>query len=211
MKLLSTIALAVSLACAACDTPPPPAAATPASPAPSALADAPASAVRPFHLITIAGCSRVGAACPPATDALGVTYVVAFGTGAGTTRSRQQASAEVYRELRDRTAFGTHLAARARHLDEGDAGAAPLPDEAPLKTGQPTEGEPLVEAAVELMRLVDREGEVTIDSAPSSGACKVALLPREAPDASTDVERCFLEDEARKKKGTDSRGRGLPF
>jgi hypothetical protein len=80
-------------------------------------------------------------------------------------------------------------------LDDPEGGALPPPDETEGRRGAPTENDPLVEAAFELMAVVDREGEITIDSAPSN-PCKVALGAPEMPDASPSVARCFLKDDA---------------
>jgi hypothetical protein len=103
--------------------------------------------------------------------------------------------ADLYRELRDRTASGAHLAARPRHLDEPEGGVLPPPDETEIRRGAPMENDPLVEAAFELMAVVDREGELTLDTAPSNDPCKVALGGPELPDASASIARCFVKDD----------------
>jgi hypothetical protein len=185
-------------------------AATPEPPAAVASADAVAVPVRAFHVLTIAQCSREAAECSlaHATAPPGPTYVVAAGAGGGSTRSREQAMADLYRELRDGTAYGSHLVARPRHLDESEGGA-PGADEKGAKTAKPGAGDPLDEAAIELMGLVDSEGEITIDRAPSNASCKVALAARERLDASAGVERCFLAEE--RHEGGKGHGRGIPW
>ncbi|HEY2515354.1 MAG TPA: hypothetical protein VGI39_31015 [Polyangiaceae bacterium] len=64
-------------------------------------------------------------------------------------------------------------------------------------------------AAFELMKLLDREGEITIDSAPPNRSCKLALRQPETLDASAEVGRCLLEEEAH--KGRSGRGRGMSW
>ena len=208
-----TAALAFLAAACASGEGPPPAEQAPSAPAPPASAmsaDPSVGRVRPFHLLTIAHCSREGSECSraQATAPPGPTYVVAVGAAAGSTRSREQAMADLYRELRDRTAYGSHLVARPRHLGEGEGGA-PVADDSNEKTGKSVEGDPLVEAAFALMKIVDREGEVTIDRAPSNGLCKVALGELETLDASAGVNRCFLSEE--RHQGPPVHGRGIAW
>jgi hypothetical protein len=195
-------ALAAVVLCAACEGPPWPAEAQ--SPQPAAVAadapkilDAGMAPARPFHTLTLAQCARAAQDCLRAHggDSAGPAYLVAFGSGVGSLRTREQAMADLYRELRDRTASGGHLAARPRHLDEPEGGALPPPDETEVRRGPPMEKDPLVEAAFELMAVVDREGEVTVDTAPSSDPCKVALGAPELPDASASTARCFLKED----------------
>jgi hypothetical protein len=116
--------------------------------------------------------------------------------------------ADLYSELRDRTASGSHLAVRAQHLDAPEGGAATA-DESEAKLEAPVKGDPLVEAAFELMKLVDREGEITIDSVPPNGSCKVALGTPETLDAFVGTDRCLLTDE--RHEGRPGRGRGMPW
>lgn len=202
------LAAALSFAASACEGPPPVAQApsVPELPTSTTSTDAVATPVRPFHAVTIAQCSREGAECSRAQAMAppGPAYVVARGTAAGQTRSREQAMADLYRELRDRTAYGSHLVARPRHLDEVDGGA-PTADDSDSKVGKSVEGDPLVGAAFELMKLVDREGEITIDGVPSSGSCKVALAEREMLDASAE-DRCFLAEERHQSRPSGGRG-----
>jgi hypothetical protein len=158
----------------------------------------------------VAECSREGAQCSLAngTPPPGPTYVVAFGTSAGSTRSRQQAMTDLYRELRDRTASGSHLAARSQHLAESEGGG-PAADDADSKEAKSAGGDPLVDAAFELMKIVDREGEITIDSAPSNRSCRVSFVQPTPLDASAGEDRCFQAEE--RHEGRPSRGRGIQW
>ncbi len=193
-KLVLGCALAASVAC---ESAPPR--------APVASAPAPSSGevvlpVRAFHTITVAQCAREGAACDHATAGAppGPAYVVAFGTSGGSTRSRDQAMADLYRELRDRTVNGTHLVARPHPLPASPSadGSPAAADDAQAKTSKSSDDtEPLVQAAVALMKLVDKEGEVTIDRTSANSECKVALADADVPDASAGVANCFLKDE----------------
>ncbi len=202
-RALGATGLAVAALCVACEGPPWPAeaqsprAANVAGDTPQvALLDAGAAPARPFHTMTIAQCARDAQDCARARagEGTGPAYLVAFGSGVGSTRTREQAMADLYRELRDRTASGAHLVARPRHLDEPEGGAPWLADETEVRRGGPMDNDPLVEAAFELMAVADREGELTVDNTPSN-PCKVALGAPDLPDASVPMARCFLKDE----------------
>jgi hypothetical protein len=174
------------------------------------MEDAVTAPARPFHTLMVAQCSREGAECSlaHANAPPGPTYVVAFGTGAGSTRSRAQAMADLYRELRDRTASGSHLAVRPRHLAESEGGA-PAAEDTDTRAAASAGGDPLVEASFELMKIVDRDGEITLDSAPSNASCKVALVEASPLDASAGVDRCLQAEE--RHQGRPSGGRGIPW
>jgi hypothetical protein len=117
------------------------------------------------------GCLRAQSESPPEDS----SYRVAFGRGAGLIRTRGQAMAELYKEVRDRTDSGEHLAAKAHHLGDPHT---------PLEPRTRVAEDPLTEAAYQLMEAVDRDGEITIDSLSRQGpgTCKLSLGPLD-PDA----------------------------
>jgi hypothetical protein len=98
---------------------------------------------------------------------------VATGGGTGLERSREQALSDVYRELRDRTAFGTKLVAVSHH--EGHPAATRPSAEAPKTAGT----DPLILASFDILEAVDREGRVTLDVFHGRTSCKVALAVSE--------------------------------
>jgi hypothetical protein len=133
------------------------------------------------------GCLRAQPSPPPDTSA----YRVVFGGGGGAVRTRGQAMADLYKEIRDRTEAGEHLAAAPHHV--GDPPAEEGQD-APRSRSH-TADDPLVEAAFQLMAEVDRDGEITIDSLPrrAPSSCKLALGSLD-PDAG--ASHCLVEGAA---------------
>jgi hypothetical protein len=100
-------------------------------------------------------------------------YRVVFGSGHGATRSRGQATADLYQELRDRTTLGARLEAEAHAVGDGGGARARKSSAEASSSG----GDPLSAAAVRLLDLVDEVGEVTIDvvtDSPSS-RCLVSM------------------------------------
>jgi hypothetical protein len=130
------------------------------------------------HALTVTLCSASPQACPAAetgatTDA---SYLVVFGSGRGVVRSRGQAMADLYKELRDRTGSGERLDAETRI--PGDAGR---PNGGGGGGGASKPGtdssDPLSACAFQLLDLVDGVGEVTLDVVHGTGTtqCKVSL------------------------------------
>jgi len=165
----------------------------------SAAGDATSRPARAFHTITVSACARDAEECRRAKANGGEgSYRMALGGGIGMLRSREQVVADLYRELRDRTAVGTRLAAHPRHLELG-----------PLEGGSPAGGsggagasaasdspatDELIHAARELVDAVDAQGEVTLDVDHGGIACKLSL-GLEGADAS--ARRCLIEDTTR--------------
>ncbi|HEY6461553.1 MAG TPA: hypothetical protein VIY73_15405, partial [Polyangiaceae bacterium] len=80
------------------------------------------AAVEVSHALVVTVCASSADACPSA-DSDGSTaeaYHVVFGSGRGVYRSRGQAMADLYNELRNRTASGDHLVARPRATGGGN-------------------------------------------------------------------------------------------
>jgi hypothetical protein len=167
-----------------------------------------------FHTITVTLCSRDRDACRKAQGAPGeVSYRIAFGASAGTLRTREQTTADLYRELRDRTAFGTHLAAERRRLPlpgEDAGGLAPAASiaGAPALGPASADKDVLVDAARELVEAVDADGEVTIDVARGRPGCKVSLTLAASPGLEASAGRCLIRDERRPGAHEDEPARG---
>jgi hypothetical protein len=145
------------------------------APAPTSAA----SAVDVSHALVVTLCSASPKACPP-SDADASTegsYHVVFGSGRGALRSRGQAMADLYKELRDRTKSGEQLDAETHA--QGEAGwvppAAGGPSVTPRSSGD--DGDPLAACASHLLDLVDGTGEVSLDVVHgfSKTACTVSL------------------------------------
>jgi hypothetical protein len=173
----------------------------------------------PFHVMTLTLCSRDKVTCALAegksSDAAGdgSPYRVAFGSAVGSIRSHQQALADVYRELRDRTEWGTHLACKSHSLgesapDSGVPSAAGAPATPPARppasntsSDAPTGPEALASAALHVLVAVDNFGEVTIDVNHAPGNCSVSL-------GESGAERCLVS--APQGKAAPSKG-GFSF
>jgi hypothetical protein len=171
------------------DTPTPPVGAAEA--AARSDADAPST----FHTITVTLCAKDVEGCRNAQSAAGsAAYRIAFGSSLGTLRTRSQAEADLYREVRDRTTLGTHLAAHARHLeavavDAGGAVAASTPHALPESVDS-SGTDVLIDVARTLLAAVDTEGEVTFDVSHARPSCKLSLTAAGA-DASW---RCLVRE-----------------
>ncbi len=174
--------------------------------------DAGASDGGTFHTITVTLCAKDRDACRKAQGTPGESsYRIAFGGSPGTLRSREQATADLYRELRDRTAFGTRLAAQRRRLEapERDAGGVASAAAGQASTSPRAESpvkDVLIDAAHELIDAVDSDGEVTIDVARGRPGCKVSLATSSAPDAGSG--HCLIWDAARPGAHDDEAPRG---
>ena len=100
--------------------------------------------------------------------------------------------ADLYKELRDRTASGERLDAEPHGA--GDAGPRiPQGTRSTAKAGA-SGGDPISQCAFELLDLVDGVGEVTLDVVHGSSGCKVSL-GRAAADGGT--SRCLVQEPER--------------
>jgi hypothetical protein len=208
--LRSIACFAAGLALAACeeglspaDAPTPPPEAMPHAPQPIAsaalvagpvadLGDAGAVANVGHHAVMVTTCAIDKNGCllaQPSAPPPESSYRVVFGGGVGAIRTRGQAMADLYKEIRDRTESGGHLAAETHHL--GD----PPPDFEGAKAAPRSKAaadDPLVEAAFQLMDAVDHDGEVTLDalSQRSASSCKLSIG---VPDPDGGAARCLVE------------------
>jgi hypothetical protein len=140
-------------------------------------ADAGAAPADSSHAMVVTLCSASPGACSASdADATGgEAYHVVFGSGRGVMRSRGQAMADIYKELRDRTTSGERLAARPRA--PGDGGASPSAGGAPPKPAASDDSDALAQSAQRLIDVVDGMGELTLDVAhdAASADCLVSL------------------------------------
>jgi hypothetical protein len=112
--------------------------------------------------------------------------------------------AELYKELRDRTESGSHLAAKAHRLgvapeNGGDGGGAPPekrpePQEAAGRGKSASSEDPLVQAAFALMDSVDQEGSITVDALPPRTAsdCTLSIDSVASDDFDGGLSRCLV-------------------
>jgi hypothetical protein len=148
--------------------------------------DAGVAAPDSSHALTITLCSSSAQPCPEA-DA---TYRVVFGSGRGAARSRGQAMADLYKELRDRTASGERLDAET-HAPGASRGPAPVGG----GSSKASNDDPIAQCAFQLLDLVDGVGEVTLDVVHGSGSdgCRVSL----GRSADGGASRCLVKDPER--------------
>jgi hypothetical protein len=181
-----------------------------ASAAPSAAPvadeeDAGAPVERDPHAVLVTSCAidRNGClAAQPTSPQSEASYRVAYGRGGGTIRTRQQAMAELYKEIRDRMDSGAHLVAVPHHL--GD----PVPTAGGAEASRPRahkSDDPVIEAAFQLMDVVDHDGEIAIDALATAGSrsCKLSLGN---PESDGGVSRCLVEAPASMMPTQRSRG-----
>lgn len=214
--------VALSTACeegsSLADAPPPSIASMPRAPEPIASAspsappasiddasDAGEEAAPPIdeghHAVLVTACSADRRGCRRAQAGSRVdeaAYRVSFGRGPGSVRTRGQAMADLYKEIRDRTQGGESLAAEAHRL--GDP---------PARTDDSSRAhhvadDPLVEAAFQLMDEVDRAGELTVDAVSNQRGipCRVSL---DTGSSDAGISRCLVEAPA---TSTGRPGRG---
>jgi hypothetical protein len=130
---------------------------------------------RASRVLTVTRCLAGATACQPENGevALRDSYHVVLGSGRGAVHSRLQVAAELYNELRYRTASGQHLNARVRRVADGGS----PPRAAGSKEEKPGGEDSLPHCAQELLDLVDDAGEVTIDVLHGHGAstCMISL------------------------------------
>jgi hypothetical protein len=154
--------------------------------------------------LTVTTCSSSPQLCAAKSeDSPSAGYYVVSGSGRGAGRSRTQAMADVYREVRDRTSLGEHLHAEP-HVP-GDA-QTPPPVGAIATSGATNAGDPIGKCAAQLLEIVDAVGEVTLDVAHGSGgrACLVSL----GGGAADGGAQCLLQAPERpQRQGQGRRGR----
>jgi hypothetical protein len=148
-------------------------------------ADAGSVARESSHAMTVTLCSSSPEPCP-AIDGDAAHYRVAFGSGRGATRSRGQAVADLYQELRDRTALGSRLEVEAHAIGDGGGGSS-------QSSAEPTtSSDPLSSAAARLVDVVDEAGEVTIDVVHGSESSRCLVSVR-GEQASGRAPRCLVQ------------------
>jgi hypothetical protein len=155
--------------------------------------DAGLAALSSSRAVTLTVCSSSPQACPsPETDgSTTASYRVVFGSGRGELRSRGQAMADLYKELRDRTASGERLNAQSHAL--GDAGAR-----AGGGWASADSKDPIARCALHLLDVVDSAGELTLDVLHGFGSngCMVSLGPLAADGGAT---QCLVKEPERPK------------
>jgi hypothetical protein len=143
----------------------------------SGTADAGPVAMDSSHALTVTSCSASPQQCPAseADASAEASYRVVFGSGRGAIRGRGQAMADLYRELRDRTALGEKLGAQPRAPEASDASTV-FKGRAP-KQASTENSDPIAHCAFQLLDLVDSVGEVTLDVVHGAGSsgCMVSL------------------------------------
>jgi hypothetical protein len=144
--------------------------------APSPTGDA--SAARDTsHALVVTLCSASPQACPaPEGDAsTDGSYHVVFGSGHGAIRSRGQAMADLYKELRDRTKSGEQIDAVPRA--PGGAGSPARLGGGSTSKASEDSSDPIAQCAAHLLDIVDGVGEVSLDVLHSFGStgCVVSL------------------------------------
>jgi hypothetical protein len=167
--------------------------------APSAT-DAGPAALDIARALTVTLCSSSPEACPasaPDTSGAG-SYRVVFGSGRGEIRSRGQAMADLYKELRDRTSSGERL--NAQSVAQGDAGARA--GGGSTKGGGGDSSDPLAQSALHLLDLVDGVGEVTLDVIHGRSSGCMLSLGRLGGEGS--APQCLVKEPDRPK----GRGKG---
>jgi hypothetical protein len=170
--------------------------------------DAGAPPLESSHAMTVTSCSSSPQACgaPEADAAARASYRVVFGSGRAEIRSRGQAMADVYQQLRDRTVSGERLDAEPRASGAAEAPAARgVGSAASTNTGG---SDPVAEGAFRLLDLVDRTGEVTLDIVHGLGSkgCTVSL-GRSADGGSS---QCLIREPER-GQGPDRKGPGVSW
>jgi hypothetical protein len=148
------------------------------------------------HAMTVTICSASPLACPAsAADASAdMSYHVVFGSGRGVIRSRGQAMADLYNELRDRTASGERIDAKPRA--PGDVGPPALPSRVSTTKASAGSSDAIAKCALQLLDLVDGVGQVTLDVIYGSGSsgCMVSL-GRFAADGG--ASQCLVQEPER--------------
>jgi hypothetical protein len=175
--------------------------------APSTADAGPVASLEATRAMIITMCASTEQSCPASdADASGdARYRVVFGSGHAEIRSRGQAMADLYKEVRDRTAVGERLVAEPRVL--GDGGAPAIQGMTEASAGK---GDPVSQCAFHLLDLVDGVGEVTLSVVHEYGGsdCMVTL-GRAA--ASGGASQCLIKAPERASRPGRGAGRGIPF
>lgn len=165
------------------------------------IADAGATTSDSSRAMSIVSCWTNASGCREGDASAGGTYRVVFGSGRGEIRSRSQAMADLYEELRNRTTAGDRLVAEVRA--PGDAGATPAPGAGKATTTTASSsGDPISRCAFRFLDRVDEIGEVDIyvDHRSGPGGCSV-LLRR----SDTGSSECLVQPEQSPRSGRTGR------
>jgi hypothetical protein len=170
------------------------------------IPDAGSTVLNSSHAMTVAICSSSPQPCralePDASS--DASYLVVFGSGRGVVRSREQATTELYQELRNRMAAGERLDVEPRAA--GDAGTSVALDDTWTTKASAGSSDPILQCAVHLFGVVDRVGEVTVDVVHGVGSsgCLVSLGQSAAGGAS----HCLVQEPERPNR-PGRMGRGM--
>jgi hypothetical protein len=177
------------------------------------LAPHPADAAAPteaaYHALTITHCLSSPTPClpPEGEGSLSTSYSVVFGSGRGAVRSRGQATADLYNEMRHKTSSGERLDVEVYTLADGGAWA-PVPNGLEVRKNA-SGGDPLAECAQELLGFVDDAGEVTLDVLHESGS-KGCMVTMSHLSADGGASQCLVE-EPEHPHGPPHGRKGIPF
>jgi len=170
-------------------------------------ADSVAVSQNQSHAMAVIFCSAGQASCPTseADASPDARYRVIFGSGHAEIRSRGQAMADLYKELRDRTSAGERLDAEARA--PGDAGGRAVAGDRTRKSEESSDA--LSQCAFHLIDLVDGVGEVTLDVIRTAGVqgCMVSLGGSVSDGGAA---QCLIQAPERPKRAGGG-GRGIAF
>ncbi|MGO9838588.1 MAG: hypothetical protein ACLP1X_30770 [Polyangiaceae bacterium] len=160
------------------------------------------------HAMTITICASSPAPCralqPDASS--DESYLVVFGSGRGAVRSREQATTDLYQELRNRMAAGERLDVESHA--PGDAKAAAAMGDTWTTKATAGSSDPIAQCAVHLFALVGRVGEVTIDVVHGLGSSGCLVSLGQPTDGGTPP--CLVQEPER-AKGPEGMGRGMTW
>jgi hypothetical protein len=146
--------------------------------------------------LTITLCSASSVPCPSLDDAaMEASYRVVYGSGRAEIRSRGQAMADLYKELRDRLASGERLDAVARPPRQA-GGAFSAGNGAAMKPASADSSDATSQCAFHLLDLVDGVGEVMLEVMPrfSATGCLVSLG---RPTSDAGLPHCLITEPER--------------
>jgi hypothetical protein len=177
--------------------------------APSVTADAAPPTPNAYHALTVTQCLSSATPCLPSQGeaALSTSYLVVLGSGRGAVRSRGQATADVYNELRYRTTSGVRLDAEIHTRSDGGIAGPGASGGQSRKSA--SDADPLAQCAQDLLDFVDGAGEVTLDVLHESGSsgCMVSM-GRFSGDGGT--SQCLVQDPEH-PHGPPRGRKGIPF
>ncbi len=161
------------------------------------------------HAMAVTLCSSSPEPCPASDGdaSAGATYLVVFGSGRGVVRSREQATTDLYQELRNRMSAGERLDVEPRA--PGAAGTPIALTDSWTTKATAASSEPLAQCAVHLLLLVDRVGAVALDVEHGVGStgCQVSL-GHATSDGGT--SQCLVQEPER-SHSLLPQGRGLSW